>query len=221
MLSFPFSSTSSCCFLCWGSWSSNHHFSLECESKFKGWRVNLIHFLMDWDSLVGFSLSGCPLLMVELRVQLVKASMVFPLSAQNLLHETQLLSRLLYFARFGWSQTRVLKFRGKKNTNALLSQSRTWNSWQRDCTCSQHAIQNLRFCSLQSSFLSESRSGVWLRDGCYWPGAALGLCLRLPLTPWSYIALFCTVHWKLCTLSSMENKGCERPWKASWIFVFC
>lgn len=114
---------------------------------------------------------------------------------------------LLYFSRFGWTQTRTLKFRGRKNTHAQLSQAKTWNPLQRGFTCSQHAIQNLPFCSLQSSFLPKSRSGVWLRDGPCWPEAAVGLCLRLPLTPWSCIALFCTVHWKLCTLSSMENKG--------------
>lgn len=114
---------------------------------------------------------------------------------------------LLYFSRFGWTQTRTLKFRGRKNTHSQLSQAKTWNPLQRGFTGSQHAIQNLPFCSLQSSFLPKSRSGVWLRDGPCWPEAAVGLCLRLPLTPWSCIALFCTVHWKLCTLSSMENKG--------------
>lgn len=208
VLSFPFSSTSSCSFLCYGSWSSNHHFSLECERQVQRVKSHS-HTLSCGLRFIGWILSfWMSITLVELRVQLEKALMVFPLSAENLLHETQLLSRLLYFARFGWTQTRVLKFRGRKNTREQLIQARTWNPWQGGFTCSQHAIQKSSF--LQPPILLS----VWKQKWSVTEGWALltrGRRRVMPQTAPPSMNLYCIVLHCLLEMMHSQLHGKQRP----------
>lgn len=97
----------------------------ECEGQEQRVKSCPIHILMDWDPFIGFSAGWCPEMLGSCQSILITEGInsVPPLCPDNLLHENQLLSRLLFFCQTCLNSAQGLKIHAEEKQTCTFKSS--------------------------------------------------------------------------------------------------